>query len=209
MRTIETKLFQFDELDDKAKEKARQWWRECDAGDNFWSECTIEEAVREGEFLGIEFKDTGRKTFEPAIYWSGFSSQGDGACFEGVWRAGACQPEKVADGWGDSPSTTELRRIAAVFGEIAKEWPTASFSVAHSGHYSHEFCTEFDVTMDEDPDMVVPDGIEKELIEVAREFMKWIYRALEAAYEYHNSDEQVDESIKINEYEFEEDGTRA
>lgn len=39
--------------------------------------------------------------------------------------------------------------------------------------------------------------------------MRWIYRALEAEYEYQDSDGQVDETIKANEYEFEEDGSRA
>lgn len=42
-----------------------------------------------------------------------------------------------------------------------------------------------------------------------REFADWIYSRLEAEYEYQNADEQVDESIRINEYEFAEDGNRA
>jgi hypothetical protein len=38
--------------------------------------------------------------------------------------------------------------------------------------------------------------------------MDWLYRTLEKEYEYHNSDEQIEESIRINEYEFDEDGNR-
>ena len=36
MRIKETKVYQFDELSDKAKEKARDWWREASAGDGYY-----------------------------------------------------------------------------------------------------------------------------------------------------------------------------
>ncbi len=221
MRTIEVKLYQFNELDDKAKEKARQWWRECDSGDNYWSECTIEEAVREGEFMGIEFnlRDVGLMgggvRQEPCIFWSGFWNQGDGSCFEGTWRASNCHPEKVADGWGADPSTTEIKRIANEFGRLAKKYPHAYFVVKHSGRYSHKYCTEFDFDLDgvEGSESSIKeiewDEACEELKENARDFMDWIYRQLEKQYEWHNSDEQVDETITANDYEFTEEGKPA
>ena len=49
---------------------------------------------------------------------------------------------------------------------------------------------------------------ETDLTEAARDFMRWIYRQLEAAYEWENAVEQVDDSIRANEYEFTEDGER-
>ena len=39
--------------------------------------------------------------------------------------------------------------------------------------------------------------------------MDWIYRTLKKEWDDLNADEQVDESIRINEYEFFQDGTRA
>lgn len=42
-----------------------------------------------------------------------------------------------------------------------------------------------------------------------RAFADWIYRQLETEYDYQNSDEQVDESIIANEYEFTEEGKPA
>ena len=39
-----------------------------------------------------------------------------------------------------------------------------------------------------------------------RSFADWIYRQLKEEYEYRMSDENVDESIRINEYEFDENG---
>ena len=37
-RTIETPVFYFDQLSDEAKEKAREWWRELEAADPAWSQ---------------------------------------------------------------------------------------------------------------------------------------------------------------------------
>ena len=50
---------------------------------------------------------------------------------------------------------------------------------------------------------------ESDITQLMRDFADWIYRQLEAEYEYQNSDEQVIESIRCNEYEFDEQGERA
>jgi len=212
MKTKTIKTYTFDELSDDAKEKAREWFRRSNDEDNFWSESVIEEAVREGELMGIKFKTSARKPLpgKPCIYWSGFWSQGDGACFEGTWRASDVKADKVADGWGPDPATTEIKRIAAVFAEIAKKFPCSSFKVEHSGHYQHENCTEFDFSITEDETVTDAEVVEAEdaLEEVAKDFMRWIYRQLEKEYEYRNSDECVDEDICTNEYAFNEKGGR-
>jgi len=64
--------FQYDQLDDEAKEKAREWWNETNEGDNYWSEPVIAEwrwLLRNKGFNDVE------------ISYSGFWSQGDGASF--------------------------------------------------------------------------------------------------------------------------------
>ena len=48
----------------------------------------------------------------------------------------------------------------------------------------------------------------EEVTQLMRDFANWIYKALELEYEWRNSDEQVDESILSNEYEFDEEGKR-
>lgn len=221
MKIVQVKAYEFDELDDAAKERARQWWREASIGDNYFSECTIDEAVEQGGLMGIDFDLRERKNWkgeplpgEPKIWWSGFWSQGDGACFEGTWRARDVKTDKVAEGWGEGPATTEIKRIAAVFGELAKKYPFAYFIVKHRGHYSHEHCTEFDFDLDgvEGSESLISekewDEACEALKENAKDFMRWIYRQLEKEYEYQNSDEQVDENIRANEYLFTEEGKR-
>lgn len=216
MKTIQLKLYEFTELSDEAKEKAREWRRRASEGDAYWSESIIEEAVQQGELLGITFKTQRGTKSKPCIWWRGFWSQGDGACFEGSWRAKDCQPDKVAEGWGDAPETTDIKRIASEFGRIAKEYPHACFSVEHSGHYSHENCTEFsfDIAPDVDGDNQDIseenlDSAECALEDAAKDFMRWIYRSLEKEYEWQMSDEVVDENIIANEHLFESDGTRS
>ena len=73
-KTVEITLYQFDELSDKAKEKAREnyitnWMRDD------WYECTYEAMKEDGHHnYGFNVKD---------IRFSGFWSQGDGASWCG------------------------------------------------------------------------------------------------------------------------------
>lgn len=204
MTTKTINLFTFNELSDSAKEKARAWWREGSNDDSFWSECVIDDAKEQGRNMGLDIDK---------VYFRGFWSQGDGACYEGTWHACDVKAGETAKDWGDSPATKEIRRIAAEFEETAKNFPNASFSVKHSGHYSHEFCTTFNVSLGEDEDngsisQEEWSRAEGDLIETARDYMRWIYKQLEKEYEYQNSDEVIDELLESNGYTFRIDGER-
>mgnify|MGYP000976801418 FL=1 len=205
-----TLVYQFDELDEKAKERAREWYRQGNYDDTFWSECVIDDAKEIGTHMGMDIDN---------IYFSGFWSQGDGACFEGTWRASDVKADKLKE---YAPQDKELHRIVSGLADLAKEYPEGCFTVKHRGHYSHSACTSFDVELPREqkeeleydsPEykalQIKLNEDEDALIELARDFMDWIYRTLEKEYEYLNADEQVDESIRANEYEFFQDGTRA
>ena len=220
-----TTVYQFDELSDKAKERAREWYREGNCGDNYWSEVVIDDAAEIATMLGIYLCQTayetmgGKTKYKPTVYFSGFWSQGDGACFEGTWRAKDVQADKLK---AYAPQDKELHRIVDGLAELAKEYPDGYFSVKHRGHYSHSGCTSFDVELpnekEEELDYGSPEWKtlqvklgedEDTLIQLARDFMDWIYKQLEKEWDYQNSDEQVDDAIKANEYEFLENGQRA
>jgi len=256
MRTVETTVYQFDELSDKAKEKAREWFREASAHDEFW-EFVYEDAATIAELMGINLRQKpvklmgGGTRYDPCIWFSGFWSQGDGACFEGSWEWRENAGAKVRE---HAPQDTELHRIAD---ELAG-YKGMSASVKHSGHYYHSGCMDIDVSGGEDwegaakaegwsvsrdgkrfvdrdgnyctdpqapspedacgwenlcalecIDAYAPDDVELDVKQTLRAFADWIYRALEKEHEYQNSDETVDENIRANEYEFEEDGSRA
>jgi hypothetical protein len=193
MKTIQTQVYSFSELSAAAKEKAREWFRNGDSSFDAYS--TIEDAKQAFATCGI--------TIDRVLY-SGFSSQGDGACFEGTWRAADVTPGAMRE---YAPKDAELHRIAAEFERLAALFPLATFTVRHSGYYQHENCTDFSFSF---PDQNGDDADEAEraLEEAAKDAMRWIYRQLESAYEWENADEQVDESIEANEYTFTEDGRR-
>jgi hypothetical protein len=205
-KTYTVTLFTFDELSDKAKEVARAWWHRCEeeSADNYWSESVIDDAVEIASRMGIEIKTHlvklmgGATRPAPSIWWSGFSSQGDGSCFDAEWRASGVNHGGVKK---YAPCDTKLHDIAEVFERLALAEPEDIFTVRHIGPYSHSGCTDFYCDIEGEG--------EEELVSATRAFMDWIYEQLRKEYEYTMADEQVDESLRINEYTFLENGMRA
>lgn len=84
---IETTVYRLGELSDAAKDKARAWYRER-GFDYDWYDAVYEDFQRIAEILGLNLKTRtvrlmgGDTRQDPCIWFRGFSSQGDGACFE-------------------------------------------------------------------------------------------------------------------------------
>ena len=95
---IQTTVYTLDELDERAKSRARDWYRQA-SNDDDWYEVVFEDFGRVCEILGVELATRtvglygGGTRQKPCIWSSGFSSQGDGACFEGAYsyRKGSAQ----------------------------------------------------------------------------------------------------------------------
>ncbi len=215
-RIKQTEVFKYDELDERAQERARDWYRQCDAGDNYFSDGIIETAADAADMLGIDLRQRkvqlmgGGHRYKPEIYWSGFSSQGDGACFVGTWGASKLALESTDKLKAEWPTDAELARIADGLADIAAKYPNASASIEHTrGNNMRIDCEsgiEGGYNDDENAqaDADFPDDDVKELL---RDFAHWIYRALEKEYEYVNADDQVAENIRANEYEFDSEGS--
>lgn len=192
MRTEALHIYTYEELSDEAKAKARDWYRN---GDDFWAECVIDDAKEVAALMGWEIDK---------VYYSGFWSQGDGACFEGIMRYNKGCAKLVKAYTNDA----ELNRIAKAWQSLQRRnFYALEASVKHRGHYQHEMCTEFDCgdTRHNYGWLQNPEA-EDDIKEIARDFMRWIYKRLEAEYEYSVSDEVVAENIIANGYEFTEDG---
>lgn len=216
-----TTAYKFDELSDSAKENARDWWREHVFSDNNDWDFVYDDANRMAELMGIDISTSpvrlmgGGSRQKLDIYFSGFSSQGDGACFEGSYRykKGAVRAIKYETGFGyKKPDGTigtgdeELIRIAKALQEVQRRnFYRLYATVKHRGHYSHSRCTDIEVEDCENPyrDLKGDDDVVAELL---RDFMDWIYAQLEREYEWQCSDENVDECITINKYDFTEEG---
>ncbi len=210
-RIIEKTVYQYEELSEEAKERAREWYREG-GFDYEWWDFVFEDVDQVARLLGIEIDRksvplmNGQTRQDPAIYFSGFSSQGDGACFEGYYafRQGAYTDVKA-----HAPKDGELRAIARDLNIIQRRsFYRLSARVRHTGHYNHEFSTTIEVENAEDSSYNVSREEERGIIDCLRAFMRWIYKSLQEAWDWLNSDEQVEESIKANEYEFDEEGRR-
>ena len=200
MKTHTVSTYSFAELSPKAQARALEdHSRLCG---EFWeSDCTIDDAKQCLAFAGFTIEK---------VYFSGFWSQGDGACFVGRWVARHVDAAKMRQ---HAPQDAFLHAIADNLEKWAADYPQASFRVKHSGRYSHEFCTEFAVDLygDAEPSeeqRTHADDAEKGMIEEARDAMRWIYRQLQADYEFVTAEPQVRESIEANECEFNADGSR-
>ena len=190
---IETKVYTFNELSDNAKDKARTWFRENNL-DYDWYDSVYYDTKEVGKLLGISID---------RIYFSGFDSQGDGACFEGSYSYAKNSVNKIKE---YAPVDNELQWIAKALTDIQKlNFYQLSANVKHSGHYYHEYCTSIDV---ERNNGCVKESTEDTLTTLLRDFMHWIYRRLNQEYDYLNSNEVVDDTILTNEYTFTESGKR-
>ncbi|AFU87885.1 hypothetical protein CcrColossus_gp015 [Caulobacter phage CcrColossus] len=210
-RTVTKQVFEYDELTPAAQEKARDWFRDMQdrSGDNSFAEPVLEEVARIADMLGIALKID--RDGEPAILWSGFYSQGDGASFEGRYAA----PEKPALEAikAEFPSELKLHAIAAeldAFQDRRRRRLVADITRNGRTNYVHPYTVDIDVfvTDDDGEESNVDDTTEKAIAAELRNFMDWIWRQLMAAYEAEREDDAIADNIRANEYEFEADGRR-
>lgn len=207
---IEKTVFNFDELNDSAKERAREWWRGCESQD-FDHSAIYDDAKECGELIGVTIDSKavnlvgGGTRYDPTIYYNGFSSQGDGACFEGwySYAKGAAKAISAHTGKSDKELISIAQRLQKI---QSRNFYKLSARMKHSGHYYHSGCMRVEVEYDGSDATREADD---EITQCMRDFADWIYRNLEREYEYRMSDENVDESIRINEYEFDEEGRLA
>lgn len=214
-RIKETLVYKFEELSDEAKEKARNWWRESGL-DYEWWECTFEYVSEVADILGIDLRTRKVRLANGDmrsgcinIEFSGFYSQGDGACFNGTYAYAKDSLKKITKTW---PEEHDLQSIAKALQEVQR---TANYELratvspgARSNFYSHEMTRHIEVWHNVDHDRLT-DEMEEGIKEALQDFMRWIYAKLKEEYNYLNSDEQVDEAILANGYEFDENGNRA
>ena len=208
-RTVQSTVYTFDELDDSAKERARDWYRDGIESDELtdyddWSAVAA--------ILGIEFDQHavkrmgGGTRYDPKIWWSLSYSQGDGASFEGCYRyaKGAAKAIRAY-----APTDKRLHQIADDLQDVQKRFGYRLSAMVtqgrYGGSYVHSGAMQVEVEYDGATDREL-EGAAAEVRDALRSFADWIYDQIRAQDEYLRSDEAVDESIACNEYEFTEAG---
>lgn len=207
MRTIETKLYTYEELSDKAKEKARDWWKECESQDFGDHGELLESAETAAKLLGITFNTRriplmgGGTRTEPNVWWS-LHTQGSGASFDGLYSYAKGSVKAIR---GEFSTDTDLYQIAADLADIQKKNGYGLSAVIEASRHSvHEYGMTFEVT--DARGFGVPDETADDIRGAMRAFARWIHKGIEAEWDYRMSDANVIDSISANEYEFTEDG---
>ncbi|MDF0491562.1 antitoxin of toxin-antitoxin stability system [Sphingobium sp. H39-3-25] len=204
-------VYRFDELSEKAKDKARCWYRET-GFDYDWFDCTYEDFQRVCEILGVDLRTRavplygGRTRQEPVIYFTGFWSQGDGACFEGSYGYVTGAHRRIRE---YAPQDPDLHRIADTLRDVQRRYfYQLRADARHSGRYYHEYCMTISVERDHAARSDVGDKAEEMIVEALRDLARWLYRSLRSEYDYLTSDEAVEQAIAANDYLFCESGRR-
>ena len=177
MKTIETKVYQFKELDEQTKEKAIDNYRHISVEDNFWYEFIKEDLIS----VGIELRsfDLNRGSFAE-IHIEDFYD--------------TCK--KIIDSHGVLCKTY----IIAI--RYIKEYNTIKEKIDNLECYENDDSDEehLNKLMQLDKDLEDLDE------EYQQEFSWEVLSMLRKEYEYMTSDEHIIEMFEDNDWEFTEDG---
>lgn len=224
--------YSFSELSDRAKDKARDRFRK-NYPDYDWWDTSYEEFGKIATMMGIEIGSkpvrlmNGKTRHEPAIYFSGFWCQGDGACFEGEWNPTKDPLAALSELMTHAPQDKVLHEIAFGLAHLSERCnqliPNASVKVSHSSNYYHAYSVSYDVDLPTPHDLDVDNELhmmvfnalcdkhgldnisfEDEVADLLRRFMDWMYFQLNEEYDYLTSDENIDQYLE--ELTFDEDG---
>lgn len=195
-------LYQYHELSDEAKERAKQWWAECWDPSDY--ESTIDDFHTICDKLGISLKMEpvklmgGGTRMEPAVQYSVGYCQSDYAAFEGFYsyaKGGAAAVKDYA------PTDTTLHAIAD---RLTAEQKANGYRLSATITYHHYYGLQVDVTKGDSEEY----HDEAALKEIFRDLCQWLYYRLREEDEYRMSDEAVEDAMSANEYTFREDGKR-
>jgi len=209
--SVQTTVYYLNELSEAARDQARNWYREI-AFDDDWYDCVYDDFETICGVLGVHLETSpvplfgGGTRAKSCIYFSGFWSQGDGACFEARYAYAKDAPRKIR---AHAPQDTELHAIAdALQAAQRRNFYQLRADVTHRGRYYHEYCMAISVERDSPTGQDMTADAEEIVIEALRDLARWLYRQLEREYDYLTSDDVADEAITANAYTFTAAGRR-
>lgn len=195
MYTITKDVFKFNELSDSAKQTAIDAYRDVNAHHEWW-QWVYDDAANILEIMGVS---------DVEISFSGFWSQGDGACFTGKFQHNKGNVKALK---AYAPKDKELASILTRINKIqSRAFYKLAGTIGTRGRYCHAYTMYIaDIYHTEHGYNYDIGEAESELLEAFQDMANWIYKRLENEYNYLTSDEIVAETIIANDYEFEEYG---
>ena len=212
--------YKFNELDERAKSKVRNWYCE-NAMHHEWWDSVYEEAKHDGDKLGFEIDD---------IRFSGFWSQGDGAHWTGRIDMPAFVEAHMEEGSAWYGEDVILLALWSEAGWIDRfvSIDNKAFRCSHSGGMTIGEYPNHALDLDPDDDAVLGHGALAgasiyqlsqsfdyeqritewcdEALQQARSFADDIYKKLRDEYEHYTSDECIADTCDVNEWLFNERG---
>lgn len=201
MNTMLITTYAFAELDERAQQRALDWYREGQT--EVW-EPDLDDVATCLRYLGIELDSDNRG--RPDIHYRISWSQGDGASFEGVWHAEAMDLAELHQYTGD----TTLHRLGAQLLAVLLCHPRAECRIITGVGVGIGWINIECVYSGESDDDGDPAGLDEMVWEQLKTAFRgcadWVYRRLRDDLEYQTSDESCTEGIDANGYQFDEDG---
>ena len=191
MKTVTIECRKYDEWDSKTQSRLVDIHRDINT-DEGWDEWVLEDAKEVGRLVGIEIEK---------VLYSGFSRQGDGACFVGTYRYAPDAGQAIRD---YAPTDEKLHEIAEGLKALKRRWLYGfALDINHQGSDCHEYTTQFTFRCTGD---AVAKEYRDEVIRLMRELMRWIYTRLESEFFSLMEDDSVAETLRCNNYEMDSNG---
>lgn len=183
------------ELDDKAKQKARDWMLGCiDSSD---TDPELEYVIEVAALLGLAIN-------KDDINWDEYS-----AAFSARWRADRMKLDELPDHCADA----DVAAMGAALLATMLAYPHAIVDIDHGSNGQSTYPSYMHVTDVlnandiEDPEQPDSSIIEAAVIVQARAFAQWVAKQINEAWEYAVSDKNLEQNIIANDYDFDEDGS--
>ena len=182
METRTYNVYKFDELSKDGKEKALKNLQDINIDGDFWCECILDDWKEKLKKHGFN---------DAEIFFSGFWSQGDGACFDA-----SVNLDQYLKG------QYRVLRDKDLTARVVKN--------DHGYHYSHGRTRylqidENNIELTARQSNLV-DKLQAKLEALRLDLSQKIYEQLKEQFEYMQSDEAIIETIEANDYDFTEDG---
>lgn len=206
MKVIKLRLYEFSELNDKAKEKALSGLHDVNVFDD-WYEFIYDDFISIAETIGITINKN-------RIHFSGFYSQGDGSAFKASVNIGDLIAGIVKQSWWEYAPQLVLsltapdvdRRVLKLIQSLAIDC-TGEVKQPSRGYYINAYLTTY---FPQDHSYVNINSelnkLETWFEQTAETLNHYLYKSLENEYEYQTSEKAIIETIEANEYSFTADG---
>lgn len=211
MKTIQINLYSFEELDDKAKQKALRTYHDLNTDYNWW-DFIYDDFITICKYLGISVD-------KKSIAFEGFYSQGDGSCFGAEVDLPRLLNGIKSEGWRDYAPKQDFgftmpgidNRVLALVKESKIELSARIISRQRGYGVVVDLGIDYHSETHKNHDLIYGelDKLEKWLDSVANILNSFLYRSLQQEYEYQTADEAIAESIDANGYCFTIDGEKA